>query len=545
MEAFTLFGLSAVLASLFFVFASFWFCSQDKIRGPPSPSFLYGHSIEITREDDVGQYHVEWMNEFGWAWRLRECLGKDNLWFADPRAIQHIFNKSGPNYARRTESKYISRQLMGESILCADGYQHSRMRRIMEPAFGTAQLRSFTALFRDSARKLSKKWREQLDTADSETDSIINISRWFSRASLDVIGEAAFEYDCGALDDGESELVRAYRNMLRDSIMYPSRIMLVFRSTWQYLPDFLLRLIISYLPTREYRRIHKSLGMINSLSRRLIDEKSQLLLDSRDLKRRDIMSLLVKANNSENPKTRLTDEEMVAQVATFLLAGHETSANALTWLLWELAKNPICQHRLREEIAAVRADIHARGGSDFTAADLESMLYLNATIKEGLRLHPLVYLLVRTAQADDVIPLSRPVMTSSGRSISEIHVQKGQNVSVSVWAYQRLPEIWGDDANQFNPDRFLRLDKERQINLGTYANLMAFGGGRKACLGWRFAVFEIQTFLVEIIENFKFAIPADKPDIQRVPAGVMIPMIRGKMVHGSQMPLHITPTMAY
>ncbi|PCH35719.1 cytochrome P450 [Wolfiporia cocos MD-104 SS10] len=484
------------------------------------------------------------MNEFGWAWRLREFFGKDNLWFVDPKAIQHIFNKSGYNYARTTDAKYITMQLTGESILCAEGHQHSRMRKIMEPAFSTAQLRSFTALFRDSARKLSKKWREQLDAAlNSDADKIINVGSWFSRATLDVIGEAALEYDCGALDDGESELVRVYKNMLRDSAMYPSRIMLVFRSTWQYLPDFLLRLIISYLPTKKYRRLHRSLCTINALSRRLINEKLQALMDSNDHRRKDIMSLLVKANNSENPKTRLEDEEMIAQVATFLLAGHETSAKALTWLLWELAKNPIYQHRLREEITAVRTDICARGDSDFTDADLNSMLYLNATIKEGLRLHPPVYRLVRVAQSDDVIPLSRPVMTSSGRSISEIHVQKGQNVGVSVWGYQRLPEIWGDDANQFNPDRFLQLDKESQINLGTYANLMTFGGGKRACLGWRFAVFETQAFLVELIENFEFAIPADKPEIQRVPAGIMIPMIRGKLDHGTQMPLHITPTM--
>jgi len=69
---------------------------------------------------------------------------------------------------------------------------------------------------------------------------------------------------------------------------------------------------------------------------------------------------------------------------------------------------------------------------------------------------------------------------------------------------------------------------------------MSFGGGNRACLGWRFTILELQAIIVELIENFEFAIPADKPDIQRVPAGVMVPMIRGKMRLGSQMPLKIS-----
>ncbi|CCM03243.1 uncharacterized protein FIBRA_05368 [Fibroporia radiculosa] len=105
----------------------------------------------------------------------------------------------------------------------------------------------------------------------------------------------------------------------------------------------------------------------------------------------------------------------------------------------------------------------------------------------------------------------------------------------------RLPEVWGEDAHLWNPRRFFDLDKEKQTTVGLYANLMSFGSGSKACLGWRFAVIELQSLLVDLIENFEIDIPAEKPDIQRVPAGVMIPMIRNQMRLGSQMPLKLTP----
>ena len=91
--------------------------------------------------------------------------------------------------------------------------------------------------------------------------------------------------------------------------------------------------------------------------------------------------LAVRANVSENPKTRLTSEEMVAQMSTLTLAGHETTANTLTWYLWELAKNQPYQDKLREEVMAVRAQMSARGDAELSIADLDSMVYLPAGMK--------------------------------------------------------------------------------------------------------------------------------------------------------------------
>jgi len=89
----------------------------------------------------------------------------------------------------------------------------------------------------------------------------------------------------------------------------------------------------------------------------------------------------VQANASENPANRLTDEEMLAQMRTLLLAGHETSATSMTWLFLELARHPEVQSKLRAEIRATEQNIHNRGGSGFTANDLDSMPYLAAVIK--------------------------------------------------------------------------------------------------------------------------------------------------------------------
>ncbi|KAI0719202.1 cytochrome P450 [Fomitopsis betulina] len=510
------------------------------IRGPPAESFVTGHIVELTRQDQVGDLESEWINQYGWVWRIKHCLGRDVLFFADPKALHHIF-KSGYSYSRTTDSKFISWMLMGESVLYTDHGQHARVRKAMDPAFSTARVREFSPIFQRLAKKLSSLWQQEL--AGGPILPSLNVCPWFSRMALDAICEAGFDFNCGALDNDMNEFVRVYKGMFQDSMMHPTTSSLLFRHFWPYIPESLLRGLVM-LPVKQFKRMRHALYTINRLSQEFIEqrksEKTQAESDP-DQRRRDLMSILVEANASENPKHCLTDNEMIAQVATLLLAGHETSAGTLTMLFWELAKDVSYQQKMREEIATVRAHVVARGDVDFSVADLESMVHVNAAIKEIMRLHPVVYLIVRVADKDDVIPLSRPITTATGEIITEIPVAQGQHISVSSWGYNRLREVWGDDADIWNPSRFLSNSREKQTSVGVFANLLTFGGGNKACLGWRFTVLEIQAVLAVLLGNFEFTLPDDKPDIQRVPAGVTIPMIRSKTQLGSQMPLKITP----
>jgi cytochrome P450 len=167
-----------------------------------------------------------------------------------------------------------------------------------------------------------------------------------------------------------------------------------------------------------------------------------------------------------------------------IIAGHDTTAGALTWLLWELAKDQESQHRLREEILAIRAG--KTGDIIFTPADYDNMPFLNAVLKEGLRFHPISVHLFRQASKDDVMPLSEPVVTKDGRVIQEITVSKGQTVRCSVRAYNRLQSVWGEDADTWRPGCWINMEKHK-VSLGMMANLMTFGAGLKGCIGWKFS----------------------------------------------------------
>lgn len=176
-----------------------------------------------------------------------------------------------------------------------------------------------------------------------------------------------------------------------------------------------------------------------------------------------------------------------------MLAGHDSSATTLTFWLWELAKNPEWQTRVREEVRAARRKIAERGDSQWSIADYEDLTVLRATLSESMRLHPIVWILAREAGQDDVIPLANPITTKSGQKVSSITVRKGQGVDVCIHTYNRCviscrlclcissnmpvlsnPDVWGPDAHEWNPDRFIKMDKDSPVPLGLHANLLNF-----------------------------------------------------------------------
>ncbi|KAI0706269.1 cytochrome P450 [Cerioporus squamosus] len=513
-----------------------------KLRGPPSPSFLCGNMEELNHQGSVGSLEQQWCREYGTVWKMKGCLNEDFLMVADPKALQYILHKSGYHFVKGALSNQVGREINGESgLLSVTGSDHARMRKIMNPAFTSGQLRSFLPLFRRSAEKLGRLWTEEIQSG-SESGQRMDVLTWISRCTLDVIGEVAFDVDCGALDDKINPIVEAYRNMFAQSVPYPSRATLLFRSFWPYFPDRLLRLV-RYLPTRDHIHFRRTLEKIESYSWSLVQEKTKAVLEesANAPNKRDIMSIIVRANAAEDPKHRLSDDEMISQMATFLLAGHETTSNSMSWLLFELARHPEHQALLREEIQAVRARVTERGDSDFTVDDMDSMPLVVATIKEILRLHPIVYLYVRVSTRDEMLPLAYPVTDVDGEVVNEVPIPSGTNLYLSIWTYNRLPEIWGPDAHEFNPSRFLAQEKMGETYVGVTSNLMTFGAGLQGCIGWRFALIEIQAILVELVERFAFAIPEDKPEIVQLPAGLATPIVNGEETVGAQMPLQVTP----
>ncbi|EMD32080.1 hypothetical protein CERSUDRAFT_77670 [Gelatoporia subvermispora B] len=521
--------------------------SLNYIRGPTA-SFLFGHILDITRQRQVGELDTKWNKEFGNAWRIRDCFGVwcsgDFLMLTDPKAIQHICQKSGYDYPKDNKLTNIARLTTGNGVLAAIGvcwdvgrHDHIRQRNVMTSSFTTSRLRQYVSMFQKTASKMVDTWKDELFSG-SENALTIAMNHWLPRATLDIIGEAACSYEFGTLDNKDTELAEAYKNLFADSLMFPSKWDILFKATWNYLPIRLLQ-FVDYLPAREYRRFRSTVQIMNRVAKNIIDEK---IREGTPSTKRDIVDLMLNANETLDSKQKLSRAELADQIATLVIAGHETTASTLNYILWELAKASQYQAKIRKEIRILRDAVAQRGDLEYTSEDLESMKYAVAVVKETLRLHPIVFHTTREAARDDVIPLSESIRSTTGELIKSIPVRKRQIVLLSFWGYNRLPDVWGEDADTWNPERFLESEATRTTNVGLYANLLTFSAGVRGCIGWRFAVLETLSFLVELLEHFEFSIPPEKPDIVRIATGgIMSPFIRDAMHLGPMMPLQVAP----
>ena len=212
--------------------------------------------------------------------------------------------------------------------------------------------------------------------------------------------------------------------------------------------------------------------------------------------------------NAEKESMTLSSEEMLGQMHSMIVAGHETTATALSWALLYLVDYPAVQERLRSELIAEVPDLHDQPFDKTQGAALDKLAnlsYLDAFVKELLRVQSPVSGLLRVAEKEDVIPLKKPIKGSDGRLIHELKIQAGQSILVGIYSANRDTEIWGEDAKEFRPERWLgktdaTVNEEEQASvlrsITPWSSLLSFAGGPRSCIGYRFAILEIKVGVV-------------------------------------------------
>ncbi|KAK0207525.1 cytochrome P450 [Armillaria fumosa] len=492
-----------------------------KIRGPPRPSFLFGHEYLLSSRQHLGDLEMEWYGQYGGVYRT------DILYVADPKALRYIFHSPGYQFLKTKDNLRLSDTFVGPGIATVEGSEHQRQRKILGPAFATSQLRLFLDIFQACALKLIEKTNEYVGEGKE-----INVLQWTSKVALDIIGITAFRYKFNALNDGETELMAALNNVLSESQMWPKKWEILFMALRRILPNWIL-FLLERLPTRAGARLKWFKDVSAKVSRPIFEKQLTKVANDPDPSDKDIVNVLAISHLADDPKKKMSDQEIDSQLATFIAAGQLTTAGTMAWLLYELSRHPEVQTKVREEIAIAKSKALGALAWD----DYDGMAWLNAVIKEGLRYHPFPHSVLREASQDDILPLAERIITSDGQSCSEIPISKGQIIFVSV-----LPSVWGDDAAEWNPCRFLEDRGIKQESLGTYANLMTFSAGTHVCLGWRFAIMELQSVIVELLSNFEFSIPKGAPELQDAPASTtLVPIVPGKANEGPQVPLCVIP----
>ncbi|KAG8894960.1 hypothetical protein FRB99_000831 [Tulasnella sp. 403] len=220
---------------------------------------------------------------------------------------------------------------------------------------------------------------------------------------------------------------------------------------------------------------------------------------------------------------RMTDTEVIDQIATMIIAGHETTSTTVAWLLYELSKaeNIHMQEKLREELLSVKTD-------EPTMDELNALPYLDAIIREHLRLSPVIVSTPRCADKDDVVPLSTPFVDRNGVEHTEFRMPKGEPIFIPIMCMNRDKNIWGEDALEFRPERWLSGDTHPRSGEipGVFAGVMTFIGGPRACIGYRMALMEMKVLTFVLLRSISFELSDPNLKIERRITAVVRPVIK-------------------
>ncbi|KJA23708.1 hypothetical protein HYPSUDRAFT_163021 [Hypholoma sublateritium FD-334 SS-4] len=439
----------------------------SSLRGPALRSWIYGNMIEFMLEIPGGETASQWFGKYGNTFKFHACLGEEKLLTSDPTAIKHIL--SNPSvFGKSPAHQFINLVLFGTgSVLYAQGANHRRIRAVSNPMFSSSNVRSLTPLFRNIAQNLSDSWC-------THSDSVIDVYRPIHLTTLRAITEAVMCYETTSSD----EYTLAYDNLVL-AIAQRTKAAVLTGAILSFLPRTVIEFLKNHPPSSMKKfRYHRM--MARQISTRLLEEKRK----ASEIDEESNVNLFNKlVDTNDKAANKMTDDELHDQFGTLAIAGEDTTASTLLWILYALAVNPEWQDKLRREIN------NAFHGEPINELDYDKLPILNAVIKEVLRSHATIPFTERMASADATIPLADVVLASNGTRMKEIKVRKGQTVVISIMAYNRLSSIWGDDAHEFNPSRWLtKAERHTETaSIGPYANLLSFLGGPRVCLGWRFA----------------------------------------------------------
>ncbi|KAH9054511.1 cytochrome P450 [Lactarius vividus] len=509
----------------------------QNVPGPKEAHWLSGDFVDV-QEPDSSRLQEEWVRTYGHVVRYHSRFGTLRLLTVDPVANAYILQNS-EIFQKSDFLRFSLGNFTGRGLLFVEGPQHRKQRKVMNPAFGPAQVRKFTSLFLEKSLELRDIWADLISRSTRKDGKLgLDAFVWLNKVTLDIIGLAGFNYAFNSLhspDENQNELYESIRSMLT---IKASQFMFILQL---FFPLF------RPIPTARSRVLNRSLEVIRRIGSQLIRDKKAAVLaelnlgasgvvEKHDVQGHDLLSLLIKSNiaSDMSENMRMSDEEILSQVPTFLLAGHETSSTAIAWTLFALSCHPAVQTTLRAELRTCQTDMP-------TMDQLNALPYLEGVVREVLRLYAPVSATQRIAMHDAEIPLQKPFKDNRGIMQSSIRVSKGDSVAVPIRLLNRSTEIWGEDANEFRPERWETVPEAAHALPSVYGHLATFIAGAHACIGYRFSVVEIKALLFTLVRGFEFELALPAEDIVRRTSIVGRPVVASNPAAGPQLPLLIRP----
>ncbi|KAF7976465.1 hypothetical protein HWV62_6723 [Athelia sp. TMB] len=510
-----------------------WTSPLRILPGPKSRNPLLGNTIELLSSlSNINALMEKWFDKYGSTLKFHGLLNGYAIATRDNRAMAHILARSDI-YQKSEDARKAGARILGEGLLLAEGEGHRKQRKTMNPAFGPAQIRALTGVFTEKANILRDRIDECISAENIEGTRVDMLS-WLSKATLDVIGQAGFNYRFDALDPSlpPNEFNVLFTNL--SNCIQEASIIASLQDTFP---------ILRVIPSKREKQIVLSQKTMDRIGQELlVAAKASVAADESTgsgLEGRDLLTLLVKANQEEGTAQKLSDAEVLGQVPTFLIAGHETTTSATAWALFALTQHPAIQTKLREECLSLATD-------EPSMEQLDKLSYLECVVRETMRVYAPVPVAARYAMQDDVIPLEQPFVDTKGVEHHEFRVSKGDNIFVVISSSNSARDLWGPDAASFRPERW-EAGNEFMIPKGVpgvWGNQMSFLGGPRGCIGFRFAVVEMKALLYALVRAFEFELAVPAANIVPKLSIVLNPTVSSEPEIAKQMPLLVKPYRA-
>uniref|UniRef100_A0A667YME9 aromatase n=1 Tax=Myripristis murdjan TaxID=586833 RepID=A0A667YME9_9TELE len=443
--------------------------------GPPA-HWLLGHVKELKQDGTDFDHLIKWGEQYPLAFPLWFGPFVSFLNIHHPDYAKTLLTSTGPkdDFAFDFLSPWI-----GEGLLVSNGQKWSRHRRLLTPGFHYNVLKPYTKLISDSAKTMLDKWEGYAQTSES-----FELFEHVSLMTLDSIMKCAFSCnsDCQH-EGGTNAYIKAVYELTHLTFLR-------FR-TFPYHSDIVFHLSPHGFRFRKACRV--SNGFIVSDPRQQLDIYAQTQQDPKGPERFSLMTIsfyhLVDCQDEK--QQGLSDEDIRAEVDTFMFEGHDTTASGISFILYCLACNPEHQQMCRDEI------IHALEGKDTIEwEDLSKIPYTTMCIKESLRLYPPVPGILRKT--------TKPITFFDGRT-----VPAGCWCICSVFGIHRNATVW-ENPDVFDPLRFL---PENSSNRSPYA-FVPFSAGTRNCIGQTFAMNEMKVVVAQTLRRYQLIEdPTRKPKI--------------------------------
>src|ERR1700675_993614 len=429
---------------------------------PPSPPrapdnmTAFGRMMAI-RESAIGSWGQRAYEEDVIRGRFS---GRSSFILNTPDAIRHVLVDNYENYVRNPASIRGLRPVLGEGLLIAEGRAWKHQRRTLAPAFTPRAVAPLVP-------RMIAATDEMIAKLQAMGDDPVDLRGAMQRMTLEIAGRTMFSFGMERHGAALRDFVIEYG----EKLARPHFLDLVLPLNWSSPQDF--------SRARFRKRWTHFVGQL--MAERRAAGKNE------GAPPRDLFDLMGEARDSETGDA-FTDEQLGDQIATMILAGHETTATALFWSLYLLALDPVTQDQLAAEV---------QGAAVNGALDIERLKFTRAVVDETMRLYPPAFLIARSAAGPD--------------TIAGMPVKKGDIVLVAPWLLHRHEKLWRD-PNAFVPSRFMT---------GTPPDRFAylpFGVGARVCIGAHFALVEAMLALAKMISAFRVSL-LDKEPV--MPLGVV------------------------